>query len=65
MQNTNTTATPPAATRQVEERRRDLLAFLFLTIFFAPLLAVAVVGGFGFIIWIFQLIAGPPGPPGG
>lgn len=65
MQTTNTTGTPPAATRQVEERRRDLLAFLFLTIFLAPLLAVAVVGGFGFIIWIFQMIAGPPGPPGG
>ncbi len=65
MQTTNNAATPPAASRKAEGRRRDLLAFLFLTIFLAPLLAVAVVGGFGFMIWIFQLFAGPPGPPGG
>ena len=25
-----------------------------------PLLAVAIVGGFGFIVWMYQLIAGPP-----
>ncbi len=65
MQTTNNAATPPAASQEAEGRRRDLLAFLFLTIFLAPLLAVAVVGGFGFMIWIFQLFAGPPGPPGG
>ena len=26
----------------------------------APLLAVAVVGGYGFIVWMYQVIAGPP-----
>ncbi len=65
MQTINNAATPPETSRQAEGRRRDLLAFLFLTIFLVPLLAVAVVGGFGFIIWIFQLFAGPPGPPVG
>jgi periplasmic nitrate reductase NapE len=50
-------AEPPA------ERRRELLAFLFLTVFLAPMLAVAIVGGYGFLIWIFQIIYGPPGPP--
>lgn len=65
MQSTNATATPPADTEQPQGRRRDLIAFLFLTVFLAPFLAVAVVGGFGFLIWIFQMIAGPPGPPGG
>lgn len=64
MQPTNSSATPPAATGQSAGRQRDLFAFLFLTVFLAPLLAVAVVGGFGFLIWIIQLIAGPPGPPG-
>jgi nitrate reductase NapE len=50
-------AEPPA------ERRRELLTFLFLTVVLAPMLAVAIVGGYGFLIWIFQMIYGPPGPP--
>jgi periplasmic nitrate reductase NapE len=45
------------------DRRRELLAFLFLTVVLAPVLAVAVVGGYGFLVWIFQMIYGPPGPP--
>jgi nitrate reductase NapE len=45
------------------ERRRELLAFLFLTVVLAPVLAVAIVGGYGFLIWIFQMLYGPPGPP--
>jgi nitrate reductase NapE len=44
-------------------RRRDLLAFFVLAVVIWPILAVAVVGGFGFIIWMSQLIFGPPGPP--
>jgi periplasmic nitrate reductase NapE len=41
-------------------RRRELLLFLFLTVVLAPLLAVAIVGGFGFMVWIWQIFAGPP-----
>ncbi|MBY0431310.1 MAG: periplasmic nitrate reductase, NapE protein [Rhodospirillales bacterium] len=37
--------------------------FLFLTIILWPLLAIAVVGGYGLLVWIAQAIAGPPGPP--
>lgn len=48
----------------VRERRRELLTFLFLTIVFGPALSVAVVGGFGFVVWIVQIVTGPPGPPG-
>jgi len=48
---------------QKTERRRELLAFLFLTVVLAPVLAVAIVGGYGFLIWISQMIYGPPGPP--
>jgi nitrate reductase NapE len=22
-----------------------------------------VVGGYGFLVWMYQLVAGPPGPP--
>ncbi|MBP7624619.1 MAG: periplasmic nitrate reductase, NapE protein [Xanthomonadales bacterium] len=44
------------------ERRRELRAFLFLTVFLAPILAVGLVASWGFIVWIFQMFAGPPGP---
>ncbi len=36
--------------------------FLFLVICLFPLLSVALVGGFGFCVWMYQLLAGPPGP---
>lgn len=38
---------------------------MFLVLAFAiwPILAVAVVGGYGFAVWIYQMIMGPPGPP--
>ena len=49
--------------QQPPGRRRELLAFLFLTVVLAPVLAVAVVGGWGFLVWIYQMIYGPPGPP--
>ncbi|HEX9585270.1 MAG TPA: periplasmic nitrate reductase, NapE protein [Gammaproteobacteria bacterium] len=55
----------PSVAKPGNERRRDLLAFLFLTVVLAPVLAVAIVGGFGFAVWIFQMFAGPPGSPGG
>jgi nitrate reductase NapE len=42
-------------------RRRELLVFLFLTVVLAPVLSVAIVGGYGFAIWMYQLLAGPPG----
>lgn len=44
-------------------RRSEWLTFLFLTVILAPVLAIAVVGSYGFLIWIYQMIAGPPGPP--
>lgn len=43
------------------QKKRDLLMFLFLTVVLAPALSVAIVGAYGFSIWMFQLIAGPPG----
>jgi nitrate reductase NapE len=44
-------------------RRMEIFAFLFLTAFVMPALAVATVGGYGLAVWIYQMIAGPPGPP--
>ncbi|MDJ0878305.1 MAG: periplasmic nitrate reductase, NapE protein [Halieaceae bacterium] len=42
---------------QNEERN----AFVVLVVFLAPILAVAIVGGYGFAVWMSQLILGPPG----
>ncbi|MBP2302188.1 periplasmic nitrate reductase, NapE protein [Azospirillum picis] len=44
-------------------RRRELAMFLMLAVFIWPVLSVAVVGGYGFAVWMSQLIMGPPGPP--
>ncbi|HMN47431.1 MAG TPA: periplasmic nitrate reductase, NapE protein [Povalibacter sp.] len=45
------------------EKKRELAAFAFLALVLVPILAVLVVAGFGFAVWMYQLIAGPPGPP--
>jgi nitrate reductase NapE len=39
-------------------RDQELRAFFFLTVITAPLLAVMAVGGFGFIVWMIQLLTG-------
>jgi len=44
-------------------RRMEIFAFLFLTAFLMPALAVATVGSYGLAVWIYQMVAGPPGPP--
>lgn len=44
-------------------KAKELKLFLFIIILLFPLLAFGVVGGYGFAVWIFQMFAGPPGPP--
>ncbi len=46
---------------QKTSRLRELMGFLFLTVVLAPAVTVAIVGGYGFIVWMYQLVAGPPG----
>ncbi len=41
-------------------KRQELWGFLFLTVIFAPASAAAIVGGYGFLIWMYQLVQGPP-----
>ena len=48
-----------------QTKRRELLLFLFITVVLFPLLSVMIVGGYGFAVWIYQMFAGPPGPPAG
>lgn len=49
--------------KRSRSRRMEIFAFLFLTVFLMPALAVATVGGYGFVVWISQIVTGPPGPP--
>jgi periplasmic nitrate reductase NapE len=50
---------PPTTQR----RRLELLVFAVLAILIWPVVAVGVVGGWGFAVWMYQQAYGPPGPP--
>jgi len=51
---------PTPAPLPPSTRTEELRSFLFFTVVMAPLLAVIGVGGFGFVVWMYQLVAGPP-----
>jgi periplasmic nitrate reductase NapE len=42
-------------------KTQELRSFLFLSVVMAPVLAVILVAGYGFVVWMVQLFAGPPG----
>jgi periplasmic nitrate reductase NapE len=48
---------------RARRRRMEIFAFLFLTAVMMPALAVATVGSYGLAVWVYQMMAGPPGPP--
>ena len=50
---------------RVLTRREELLVFFVLAFGIWPIVAVGVVGGYGFLVWMWQIMFGPPGPPGG
>lgn len=49
------------ADRSPSTRQEEWRSFLFFTVVMAPVLAVIIVGGYGFLVWMYQLLAGPPG----
>lgn len=59
---TSTEQTTPEQTPR-SSRGEELFAFLVLAVLIWPVIAVGVVGGYGFLVWMSQLIFGPPGPP--
>ena len=46
---------------EAQVRREEWRSFLFFTVVMAPVLAVVIVTGYGFLVWMYQLLAGPPG----
>ena len=49
-------------TSERPSKAQELRAFLLLAVLMGPVLAVIFVSGYGFLVWMFQLLAGPPGP---
>ncbi|MEZ8825009.1 trimethylamine N-oxide reductase system protein TorE [Vibrio amylolyticus] len=51
--------------QSVEKRSMEWKSFLFITVILFPILSVAFVGGYGFIVWMLQVFfMGPPGAHG-
>lgn len=44
-----------------KQKQQELRVFLFITVVLFPLLSIILVGGYGLLIWISQMIFGPPG----
>jgi nitrate reductase NapE len=42
-------------------KKAELKAFLFITVFLFPIVTTVLIGGYGFIVWMLQVIFGPPG----
>jgi nitrate reductase NapE len=51
-----------ASGQVVSQRKRELLAFVILAIVIWPFIAVGVVAGWGFLVWLYYSFTGPPGP---
>jgi nitrate reductase NapE len=47
---------------RLHSKAEELRAFLLLAVVMAPVLAGVIVSGYGFLVWMLQLIVGPPGP---
>jgi nitrate reductase NapE len=43
-------------------RRSERLLFLLLAVVIWPFIAVGVVAGWGFLVWMYYMFTGPPGP---
>ena len=44
-----------------DSKKREFWAFILLTVVVAPVMSVVIVGGYGFLVWMYQILAGPPG----
>lgn len=42
-------------------KRREYMALFIIVVVLFPVLAAMTVGGYGFAVWMLQLIFGPPG----
>ena len=52
----------PGSAGQAGQYKRELMLFLLLAVFIWPFIAVGLVAGWGFVVWMYYLFTGPPGP---
>jgi len=45
-----------------QQRRRELFTFVVLAFGIWPIVAVGTVASYGFMVWAYQIVYGPPGP---
>lgn len=50
-----------SASSETVTKSDEQKAFLFLAVLLAPILSFVLVGSYGFLIWMSQLLFGPPG----
>jgi periplasmic nitrate reductase NapE len=67
-ENARRTMPAPPAPQEVDDsearqqrKTEEFRTWFFLTVVMAPVLAVLIVSAYGLAVWIYQLIAGPPG----
>ncbi|HEY4665334.1 MAG TPA: periplasmic nitrate reductase, NapE protein [Comamonas sp.] len=46
--------------KNTSTRKEEVRSFAFLTIVMAPVLAGVIIAAYGFIVWFYQMFAGPP-----
>lgn len=46
---------------QEVDKKTEFRSFILLCVFLAPALSMVIVGGYGFIVWMSQILLGPPG----
>jgi nitrate reductase NapE len=52
----------PTFTPEKTSSRREMLLFLILAVVIWPFIAVGIVAGWGFLVWMYYILTGPPGP---
>jgi nitrate reductase NapE len=50
------------ANEPADLRRSERLLFVLLAVVIWPFIAVGVVSGWGFLVWMYYMFTGPPGP---
>lgn len=51
----------PSSDSPPSTRKEETRSFLFLSVVMVPMLAVLIVAAYGFAVWFYQMLAGPPG----
>ncbi|WP_068310067.1 periplasmic nitrate reductase, NapE protein [Polycladidibacter hongkongensis] len=46
--------------QSIHSKAKERIAFFLLAVVLAPVVVTALVGGYGFILWMSQILFGPP-----